>query len=1062
MTMKRLNVLFVVLTWVVASMAVPQLKIPQMISFESDEDLTDWILNPGTPNAGDQWIIGGSTHSEGKRSLYISCPPDTTPKFGNKPCVTLAYRKIKFPQDTIQKEYDLSFDYRCVGDTTGAMLYVRVCREAELKEILNCASETSGYIKPAITKLCEHITVGTKDTIYLNCQPEWTNATLTNDVRVSSFNSKKDYYLVFIWSNSVIDSVKTGGGICIDNIQFANARVRKPTNVEITAQCEDSTMLITWESALTTFTVEYSKLGSQTWRRIDNITEGTDGFEMIGTKQSFRITQLPEATYNVRVMGILNADTSAYAVVNRWLLYCPDNHCINYMNLHGKNVVCYYGFEEKKGTPQDNIGVVDYGPDVAESRHTIHTDPTETDDRTDNQLFTVPDGALGSVRLGNWLTGNEAECIEYSYVVDSATQGILLIKYAVVLNKPNDGCGDPGFKLVVLDAKGREVDDICGKADFSYSSAKAAGWNETQDGSVVWKNWTTVGLNLQQYNGQKLTVQLTTRDCGGGGHFGYAYFTMDCANANIETENCGDDMEINAEAPPGFRYTWMDETGKIVGDKQTLTVPPGHHEYTCRVSYIEEDSCYFDLKTLAAPRYPVAEYSTSWIPRNCRNYMKFINSSHVLTMYQGKELHTAESCDDYEWTFKSLKTGAVTQQFNPSPTYTCLAEGDSVVVTLTAYLGEEHACEETKVDTIYIPSIIPNEPVFRKEFCEGNAQQFAGEWYTESGVYTDMKDNFAGCDSLSTLILTVHPNSPELYLADTVCSSRPRTFNGLKCDTAGHYEAWLRNSWGCDSIVHLKLIIKDDLNLDIDKSSTICADGSMMFIHFAALKGEFDSISMHFSKDAIAAGFHDSLIVVDQNAVSITYPYPADVLPGKYYVELEYFQHKSCGSHVYRHDFEVRYSSSIIQQKWNDVLAVLNSKYNGGYEFNSFQWYKNGLPIEGATGPYFYETLNSSDEYYVEMIRSDGVVVSTCAVRPSQHNDIFNFPTLAKVRQRLAANLNQSAVVMLYSMAGQIYSSTHVVAGESMVDMPSQPGIYLISFLFDDGRQVSQTIVIVE
>jgi hypothetical protein len=77
--------------------------------------------------------------------------------------------------------------------------------------------------------------------------------------------------------------------------------------------------------------------------------------------------------------------------------------------------------------------------------------------------------------LGNWNADGEAESMTYAFTVDSAQQGILLIKYAVVLEEPGTSCGDPGFKMVVLDSLGNEVDEICGKADFGYSDAAAAG-----------------------------------------------------------------------------------------------------------------------------------------------------------------------------------------------------------------------------------------------------------------------------------------------------------------------------------------------------------------------------------------------------------------------------------------------------------------------------------------------------------------------------------------------------------------------------------------------------------
>ena len=45
---------------------------------------------------------------------------------------------------------------------------------------------------------------------------------------------------------------------------------------------------------------------------------------------------------------------------------------------------------------------------------------------------------------------------------------------------------------------------------------------------------------------------------------------------------------------------------------------------------------------------------------------------------------------------------------------------------------------------------------------------------------------------------------------------------------------------------------------------------------------------------------------------------------------------------------DVYYPDSVIAQRWNDVLAVRNDAYNGGYEFIAYQWYKNNEPIDGS------------------------------------------------------------------------------------------------------------------
>lgn len=63
-----------------------------------------------------------------------------------------------------------------------------------------------------------------------------------------------------------------------------------------------------------------------------------------------------------------------------------------------------------------------------------------------------------------------------------------------------------------------------------------------------------------------------------------------------------------------------------------------------------------------------------------------------------------------------------------------------------------------------------------------------------------------------------------------------------------------------------------------------------------------------------------------------------------------------------------------IYRKWNDFLFVDNKEGN----YHSFQWYKNGEPIQGATGQYYRAdpVPSPSDEFYVVLNNESGDVES--------------------------------------------------------------------------------------
>ena len=74
----------------------------------------------------------------------------------------------------------------------------------------------------------------------------------------------------------------------------------------------------------------------------------------------------------------------------------------------------------------------------------------------------------------------------------------------------------------------------------------------------------------------------------------------------------------------------------------------------------------------------------------------------------------------------------------------------------------------------------------------------------------------------------------------------------------------------------------------------------------------------------------------------------------------------------------------IITQRWNDVLAVKNADYNGGYTFVSYQWFRNNELLPGETKSYLYvpEQLKTEDTYYVNMVGEDGLQYQTCLYTP--------------------------------------------------------------------------------
>lgn len=1064
---------------------VPNTPMPYLCGFEDNDDVSNWVLNPQSAFNADQWMIGPAMHCDGKHALYIS-DNGTDAKRGNKPNVSVAYMRVKFPTATKQKNYDLSFDYVCEGDANQSMLYVMVCPEmfflneyqgSEGYFVGNIVSASKGSLSKVVADQCEKF--GPQKVAYLNGTTTWQNVSLSNEIRINSTNSTRTWVIAFIWVNNNTDSKSVKTGACIDNVQLGSATIKKPENLVVTPNCDDSTMDVSWTSASNYFVVEYRKVGSSTWRRADGITEGVEFYSKGNNNvHTYQLQRIFEGSYDVRVKSALisstASDTSMYTVKNNTLMYCPYNHCINFLDLENPNLVCTYGYREGYKAGEDPYAHIGYVTDAdpKKSRHTINLDPTEVDAQTDSLLKVIPDGAIGSVRLGNWNNGGEAESMTYTFTVDSAYAAILICRYAIVLQHPGDGCGDPGFKMEIFDENDNLLtdDDLCGIPDFTYSKAKGSDdWNEVMNSSgtdvdVVWKDWTFVGVNLQKYNGQNLKVRMTTYDCGAGGHYGYAYFTLDCANAHLETENCGGDARIQCDAPEGFAYKWTDELGNVVSNKRTLDVDPGMHTYTCRVSFIEDSTCYFEVQSVSAPRFPVPSFTAKHASSGCNNYIRFTNTSHVMNKYGGFENHTSEPCVDQHWYFTSLTTGQTTETVNYGPQYMVAPEGDSIRIRLTAYIGEANACDSTLDTVLYVPSILTTPVTDYMELCEGSPFLFDGmaEVAVRDSNYVKTYSNIAGCDSVYTLQLKVNPVTPEQWRVDSICSDSSITVGGISYRETGRYTVFLENQYHCDSIINIDLHVNPRINTWLvgDLPVTICSDENELVIDYWLLSGEYDSIQVVFDEAARATGYRDTTITVP-SVTQIKIPSPAKIRPNYYMVKIKFYQW-CCGVTTIEMPFQVYYYSGIIQQKWNDVLALLNENHNGGYVFTAYQWYKNGMPIDGATKPYLYRDLEEEATYYVSLTREDGVVINTCSVtKEPGHEDATKYPTLVRKAQRLPVRIAQPTMVRFVNSTGQIYGEQYLPEGDANIEVPSVMGVYVVQ-TFMDGQQPQTQYMIVQ
>lgn len=997
-----------------------QISVPYSMGFELGDSakLSQWRLNDGADLSicKERWVIGTAVKTEGKRSLYISYDEGATCTFDTVWNTSYAYFDFTIPSG----QYELSFDWRCLGgDETFMCAAVGIAKQmtsmdcnyerAEFPDYIQSFAE-SGYRVMRGCSRWQHVSV----------------PFASNGTRV--------YRLYFAWRNKNRDSkLPNPVSACVDNIQITTRNCAKPANLE--AEVVGDSVVVTWTGTSAQYCIEYRRYGREKWSVQTGIRD-----------ERFVIEGLDEGAYDIRVRGVCNdVDTSAYTYRTSFGVYYPDRHCINYVDLYGEDVVATYG---TFSNPYANIGVYDtaFTDDPKYWRHTINWDPDEYDPRTGGRLKIVPEDEVASVRLGNWNVGAEGESLSFFYTVDGENASILLLKYAVVLEDPNHGPADqPHFNLEILDEWGNLIDYTCGTADF-YADSQRPGWNTF--GSVTWKDWTTIGLNLDAYDGERLEVRLTTRDCNWSGHFGYAYFTMGCAAAKIASTSCGDDAQMSIAAPSGFAYEWFDKYDNPVPesmkseDGRTLLIDPSDTTtYRCHLTYIEEETCGFDLYSSCLPRYPIAEFEWQYEPANCQNRVKFINKSHIMTKFNNvTEHHYDQPCDEYEWDFGNGQVGS-----EKNPVVIFPNKGGFFNVVLYASIAEGRCVKDTSL-IIFLPSIGDKELRIDTTICEGGYIVFGPQYAGEEREYVNVWKTSAGCDSTVYLNLHLSPQSTEQLPDTTICAEIPLTIDGqtYKSRESGKFYRFYTNQFGCDSTLWMNVTVLDSI---------------LPIVTIREMSDEPNSGAIFIDGE----GF-------DYYTVNGGEPQTSDSITGLNggFFELEFFNDFGCS--VVREAAVSVCMPGWVYQRWGDVLSLKNAEAldtdSATHIFTDFQWYKNNEAIPGANLSYLYteEGLDPSASYHLEMTRvSNGEKVTTCPFRPTAVEDqkvVYVYPSPVQVGGTLTVKVSEAASLTIVNMFGDIVLTQALSEGTNSITMAVPAGIYVVQVQIGSETRVCRISVI--
>ena len=1065
--------------------------------FESEAARNRWTLNP-TATTGiynslrNKWYLGapGNNDRNGHYGLFISDDDGVTAHYSPNGCWVFAYDTIAL--DNIAGDYTLTFDYTVMANVASNVdgLYVLWIPEFDPEE-----NDEGGH--DPIRVMSINTSSGTIPSIYQNyvlqLQPsygmDFLNGTATwKQCAVKIPGRKCDgtkHYLAFVWANQ--------GGIqaqqppaMVDNINITdNVPCAQPTS--LTVEQNGTTVTLNWQGSASEYEVSAYSYDAQSWA----------GPKIVqGTTTNFSNLAIGQTDFVVR--AICDTDFYSLKTIESKLIYYPDQMCVDYLNLD--NAVCYVNNSspDRSDTFNDfRVQRVDNGPGKMSSRHTVHFDRTETEPRTGGLAKTIPDGELASVRLGNWDSDDEAERIEFTFNVDTIKYPVLLLKYMPLLEAPgHEDYENPRFKLDML-INGRSI-GRCGMADFNANDvmngsvlkpeAVAQGWHitpssvaQTSD-DVVWKEWTTVGVNLRkaEYEGKQLTVRLTTHDCTFSVHSGYAYFTLGCSDGKLKGMKCG---EINPDfmAPDGFVYRWAyasDERYRrsdgslpeqyVRGRDQLYSA--GMHDdslYVVDCMFVQDSTCFFSLYASTLATNPISKMNKPKVMMNCREntYKVQFDASpswvQEIDHVKGDTLESkAYHIEHYEWNIDGLP-GGWSDEVNP--TFSFPVTGGDYHVTLRTTCG---TCEDILHYDLHLYPLGATRETRTVVLCDEDRKagyvwnERPDTTYHSFGVVDSVVlfNPVTTCDSIIYLELV----EPFRIYEDTMLlpESLPFTKHGRTygTDTKSMVDT-IPVPGHCDTTWVLNLEIYESLVASMPNTSYILCEGDpVLTLAYDIARGRSLRYSCTFDNPAIPS---TGLIHEQQKKGHYEVPVALDnPYPNVYSGTLQLIDSMPEFSITIPFTVTMQYASAVIAQRWNDVLAVKNTEYNGGYQFDSVQWYVSGQPIAEAVEFNYYagsgNQLRFGEEYQALLTRNDGVKLFTCPFVPSPVSaEVTDMPTLVKPSSPL--QIKGKGTASWYDMTGRRYSSEQY--SDSEIRTPEAEGLYLLVLQTANARASQHVMV---
>jgi Ig-like domain CHU_C associated len=156
-----------------------------------------------------------------------------------------------------------------------------------------------------------------------------------------------------------------------------------------------------------------------------------------------------------------------------------------------------------------------------------------------------------------------------------------------------------------------------------------------------------------------------------------------------------------------------------------------------------------------------------------------------------------------------------------------------------------------------------------------------------------------------------------------------------------------------------------------------------------------------------------------------------------------------------------------VRQHWNDVLFFDNASKN----FVSWQWYKNGVIVPGATLQYYSENGASlNGQYYCMATDKNGNRFITCPINCTAGGfrgvELAGMPNPVmrsqqfKLKSSLIAAELQGATITVTNVFGTVVTQSAATSTITTMQAPAAGGVYIVTLVLRNGQRYTTTLLV--